>query len=230
LRDWHALLIHGAGGGAWEWNRWQGVLEAHALSVEAMTLLPTPAGLAVTRLQDYLDQVRAALQAMPRPRVAIGASLGGLLAALCAREADAVVLVNPLPPAPWHTQLPLSEWEARVPWQRNARLASSQEAMVDSDEASVLFAFRRWRDESGAVLREAQSGITIEKPACPALFVASSHDLDIPLAAIRVWAQAWQADQLETLASSHVGPLLGNHAPDIAGQAVAWLNRLEVPR
>lgn len=195
-----------------------------------MTLAPAPAGVTATRLQDYLDQVHAALQAMPRPRVVIGASLGGLLAALCARQADAVVLVNPLPPAPWHAQLPQREWEARVPWRRNARLASSQEAMVDSDEASVLFAFRQWRDESGAVLREAQAGIAIEKPSCPALFVVSSQDPDVPPAIIRAWAQAWQAEQLETLASSHAGPLLGNHAPDIASQAVAWLNRLEVPR
>lgn len=230
MRDWHALLIHGAGGGAWEWNRWQGVLAAHALSVETMTLLPAPAGLAVTRLQDYLDQVRAALQAMPRPRVAIGASLGGLLAAMSASDVDALMLVNPLPPAPWNAQLPQREWEARVPWQRNARLASSQEAMVDSDEASVLFAFRRWRDDSGAVLCEAQSGIAIQKPSCPALFIVSSHDLDVPPAAIRAWAQSWQAERLETLANSHIGPLLGNHAPDIASQAVAWLNRLEVPR
>jgi pimeloyl-ACP methyl ester carboxylesterase len=230
LRDWHALLIHGAGGGAWEWNRWQGVLEAHALSVEAITLAPVASGLAATRLHDYLDQVRAALQAMPHPRVAIGASLGGLLAALCARDADAVVLVNPLPPAPWHAQLPQREWEATVPWQHNARLASSREAMVDADEASVLFAFRQWRDESGAVLRETQSGITIGKPFCPALFIASSHDPEVPPAIIRDWAQAWQADRLETLAGSHVGPLLGCHAADIASQTVAWLNRLDLPR
>ena len=102
--------------------------------------------------------------------------------------------------------------------------------MVDSDEASVLFAFRRWRDESGAVLREAQSGMAIEKPSCPALFVVSSRDLDVPQAIIRAWAQAWQAEQLKTLAGSHVGPLLGDHAADIASQTVAWLNRLEVPR
>ena len=230
MRDWHALLIHGAGGGAWEWNRWQSVLEAHALSVGAMTLVPAREGLAATKLQDYLDQVGAALQAMPRPRVLVGASLGGLLAALCAQEADAVVLVNPLPPAPWHAQLPRCEWEALVPWQRNARMASSQDAMIDSDEASVLFAFRRWRDESGAVLCEAQSGIAIEKPSCPALFVVSSRDLDVPQAIIGAWSQAWQAEQLETLAGSHVGPLLGDHAADIASQTVAWLNRLAVPR
>jgi pimeloyl-ACP methyl ester carboxylesterase len=205
------------------------VLEAHALSVESITLAPVASGLAATRLQDYLDQVRAALQAMPHPRVAVGASLGGLLAALCARDADAVVLANPFPPAPWHAQLPQREWEATVPWQRNARLASSQEAMGDSDEASVLFAFRQWRDESGGVLREAQSGIAIEKPSCPALFVVSSHDLDVPRDVIRAWAQDWQAEQLETLACSHVGPLLGGHAADVASQTVAWLNRLEVP-
>ena len=57
---------------------------------------------AATRLQDYQAQVRAALAALPRPRVLVGASLGGLLALDAAEGADAVVLVNPLPPVPWH--------------------------------------------------------------------------------------------------------------------------------
>ena len=53
---------------------------------------------AATHIEDYQAQVRAALAALPRPRVLVGASLGGLLAAMNAGAADALVLVNPMPP------------------------------------------------------------------------------------------------------------------------------------
>lgn len=220
------MLIHGAGGGAWEWGRWRGVLEAHTIVVQAAELQPAPQGLAATALQEYAMQVQLALRVLQRPRVLVGASLGGLLAAMCAGEADALVLVNPLPPAPWHQRLAQHPWDRVVPWHQNARLYSTREAMRDADDASALWAFRHWRDESGQVLREAHAGIETEKPDCPVLFVVSEHDEDVPPEIISDWAQTWRADRLETIASSHVGPLLGRQAQPIAIQTVAWLNRL----
>ncbi len=231
MRTCNALLVHGAGGGAWEWNLWRGVLEAHAIAAHALELQPSPTGLAATTLQDYRTQVSGALQALPRPRVLIGASLGGLLAAMCADQADALVLVNPLPPAPWHQQLPGRDWSGEtVPWRRNARLASTRDALGDADGVSAIFAFRAWGDESARVLREAAAGIEMGKPACPALLVGSARDEDVPPAIIFAMAREWRVDRLETLASSHVGPLLGREAPEIARQAVAWLNRLPLRR
>ena len=172
-------------------------------------------------------QVQLALQLLQRPRVLVGASLGGLLAAMCASEADALVLVNPLLPAPWHQRLVQRPWDRVVPWQRNARLHATREAMPDADDASALWAFRHWRDESGQVLREAHAGVEVEKPDCPALFVVSEQDEDVAPEIVLEWTQAWQADRLETLANSHVGPLLGDQAQGIAAQTVAWINRLE---
>lgn len=220
------MLIHGAGGGAWEWNRWRGVLEAHAIATRVLELQPAAQGLAATALQDYAAQVRAALQDLQRPRVLVGASLGGLLAAMCASEADALVLANPLPPAPWHRRLHARSWDPLVPWQRAARLHSTRRAMQDADDASALWAFRHWRDESGQALSQAHAGVEAAKPDCLALFVVSQQDEDVPPEIILEWAQAWRADRLETLADSHVGPLLGRQAQAIAIQAVAWLNRL----
>jgi pimeloyl-ACP methyl ester carboxylesterase len=163
--------------------------------------------------------------------VLVGASLGGLLAALCADQADALVLVNPLPPAPWQRELPHRDWNGEVvPWQRNARLATTRDAMGGADNASAILAFRLWRDECAAVLRQAWAGIEVAKPACPALLIASARDEDVPPEIISAMSRGWQAERLETLASSHVGPLLGREAPDIARQAVAWLNRLGLDR
>lgn len=219
------LLMHGAGGGGWEWNLWRGVLAAAGLEVHTPDLQPAAAGLAATGFDDYARQVRSALAALPRPRAVVGASLGGLLALSSADVADAVAAVNPLPPAPWHAGLPPRAWPEVVPWRRDARLPGTRRALPEADEATALFAFRHWRDESGAVLRQAHAGIAVERPACPVLFVLSRTDEDVPPAHGLAVADAWGAEVLRTISASHVGPLLGRHAPAIAAQAVEWLNR-----
>jgi pimeloyl-ACP methyl ester carboxylesterase len=201
------------------------VLQAHGITVHAPDLMPSSLGLAATTLEDYRSQTLQALLALPRPRVVVGASLGGLLALQVAEHADALVLVNPLPPAPSHRELPAREWADVVPWQRNARLASTRAAMPDADDATALYACRHWRHESGTVLRAASAGVEVERPSCPALFVVSAQDDDVPTRISINIATQWQAQRLETLATSHVGPLLGRHAPQIAAQAVAWLNK-----
>jgi pimeloyl-ACP methyl ester carboxylesterase len=95
--------------------------------------------------------------------------------------------------------------------------------MPDADDAARLFAFRRWRDESGAVLRAAQSGIALAKPACPTLLLASECDDDVPLATSRDLA-AFLGAELRVLAgASHVGPLLGRDAAACADAARRWL-------
>lgn len=219
-----ALLLHGAGGGAWEWNLWRGVLQARGMEVAAPDLRPVAAGLSATAWSDYLTQTEEVLLALPRPRAAIGASLGGLLAAAVADAADALVLVNPLPPAPWHAQVPQRVREGVIPWRRDARLSSTRRALPDADAVSALYAFRRWRDESGLALGEAAGGVAVVRPHCRALFVASEGDEDVPAAVTAAWAENWGADLIRLDSASHVGALLGRNATDAAEQAAAWLS------
>ena len=219
-----ALMVHGGGGGGWEWNIWTGVFEAGRVRAVAPDLQASADGLAATGLDDYAAQVRAALAALPRPRALVGASLGGLLALECAGDADALVLVNPLPPAPWHAQLPRREWPDVIPWQRDARLTGTRRALPDADEATALFAFRHWRDESGRAMREAYAGRPLAPPACPALYVASMVDDDVPPALTTALASEHGATLLRASAVSHVGPLLGRGAANCAGQVLAWLS------
>ncbi|TWI00274.1 alpha/beta hydrolase family protein [Luteimonas cucumeris] len=218
-----ALLVHGAGGGGWEWNLWRGVL-AQDLRVDAPDLQPVPAGLQATAFDDYLSQVRDALHALPRPRALIGASLGGLLCAVAAEAADALVLVNPMPPAPFHDRLPQRSWTQLVPWHRDARLAATRRAMPDADDAAALYAFRRWRDESGAVLDTAQAGVVATRPDCPVLCIVSELDEDVPATATRALAEAWQADLIRRPSASHVAPLLGRGGVQLARRVAAWLS------
>lgn len=221
------LMLHGAGGGAWEWVVWRRVFEAAGLVTIARDLLPSPEGLAATRLADYSHQVRSQLEHMDRPRIVVGASLGGLLAWMNADLADALVLVNPLPAAPWHVDLPARAGSpAIIAWGSEASLSGTRRSLPDADEAACLFAFRHWRDESGTVLDAAIAGVVAPKPACPVVMVISGADDDVPASLSNAVADALGARTIFLPQASHVGPLLGKRAAEAAGEAVAVLNGL----
>ncbi len=221
-----AVFVHGAGGGGWEWGVWTRVFAAYGFDVHAPDLLAGPSGLAATTLQDYIDQVGRWLhEARGRHPgaflVLVGASLGGLLALAHARSADALVLVNPMPPE----GLPAPPRPAVVPWGRAASLPGTRRAMPDADESAALFAFRRWRDESGQVLDQAAAGLPLPASDTPAWLLASDDDEDVPPEATRTLARRLGA-RLQAWPGSHVGPLLGRRAATAAERAVEWLNGL----
>ena len=213
------MFVHGAGGGGWEWAIWARVFAADGWQVLAPDLRPAGGGLAATRLADYAGQVRQWLAPLPRPRVLVGASLGGLLAAMNAGDADALVLVNPMPPAglPGAAARP-----AIVPWGRTASLAGTRRALPGADDAAALYAFRRWRDESGAVLDEAAAGVPVPAPTIPVRVFASEADADVPFESSRALAAAWSAN-FSPLPGGHVDPLLGRIAATTATQSLACL-------
>lgn len=219
-----AFLIHGAGGGGWEWNVWCRAFGVAGWRTHAPDLMPAPAGLAQTHLADYADAMRERAARLARP-VLIGASLGGLVAAMIARDVDAsaLVLVNPVPPLGFAAAPAVPDARAIVPWGTARAWRGTVRAMPDADDAARLYAFRRWRDESGAVLRQARAGVAVAAPACPVLVVASGRDDDVPFAASAALAQAWGATLVELPDASHVGPLLGRCAYDVALGAVDWL-------
>ncbi|HEX5693445.1 MAG TPA: alpha/beta fold hydrolase [Arenimonas sp.] len=216
-----AVFVHGAGAGGWEWGAWARVFAAAGVSATAPDLRAHPDGLAKTSLADYAAQVAEWLDAAPRPRLLVGASLGGLLAAMNGGRADALVLVNPMPPdgLPQAAARP-----AVVPWGSGASLAGSRRALPDADDAAAIFAFRRWRDESGAVLNQARAGVSVDKPGVPVLVIASDDDKDVPAAASLALAQAWGATTWQ-VPGSHAGPLLGRDAARLASRALDWASR-----
>jgi len=221
-----AVCVHGAGGGGWEWGIWARVLAVRGFSVIAPDLMPAAEGIAQTRFIDYRRQVADWCRGVGDEVVLIGASLGGLLALAVAHEVKpaALVLVNPLPPAgviarPLHDPRP-----AVVPWASERSLASTRRAMPDADDAACLYALRRWRDESGTALNEARDGIAIDLPRCPTLLLAGELDLDVPAAVARSLAVRLSADFQSVPQASHLGPVLGRTAADIAARAADWLS------
>lgn len=221
-------MLHGAGGGGWEWNVWRRVFVAAGHAVHCPDFEPSAEGPAATRLHDYIDQAESAANAFENP-VLIGASLGGLVAlALASRiKCRALILVNPLPPIPEVGQLSAREpYPEVIPWGRDASLASTRAALPDADAATWHYAFRRWRDESGTVLNEARAGLEIAPTRCPTLVMASMADEDVPFAGSVALARRLCAG-LHTEPGSHVGPLLGQRAAGVATAAVQWLNGLD---
>jgi pimeloyl-ACP methyl ester carboxylesterase len=222
----NALMIHGAGGGAWEWHVWSRVFAAAGHAVTVPDLKPAASGLESTRWSDYLDQMQREAERLSAPRVLVGASLGGLLAlAVAGRiECHALILINPLPPLPEALDLPGQEPAATiVPWAAEASLAGTRRAVPEADAASARFAFRRWRDEAGAVLNQARAGIPCDMPAGPVLVLASEADDDVPVALSQRLAQRLRASLCRTR-GSHVAPLIGPEAATLAASAVQWLN------
>lgn len=216
------VCVHGAGGGGWEWAIWARVLGTRGHEVCAPDLMPAARGLAATRFEDYRAQVLDWCRGRPDAPVLVGASLGGLLALTVVREvqASALVLVNPLQPSGLVDSLPSP---AVVPWRSRRTFASTRRAMPDADDAARMHAFRRWRDESGAVLDEARAGVAIEAPACPVLVFASEHDDDVPVASSGLLAATLEADFETITGASHVGPLLGRSAARTAERVADWL-------
>lgn len=222
-----ALLVHGAGGGAWEWRRWTPRLRGAGFAVHELDLRAAPAGLGATLLQDYRDQVVEALTRARQPRLLVGASLGGLLALMAApgHGVQGIVLVNPVPSAPWHLQLPPRDRAgAIVPWGLRAQLEGTRRSMPDSDPASTLHAFRRWRDESAEALRQAWMGIEVQRPDCPVLMLGSQGDEDVPVVACAQMAAAMGFEHVLLPHAGHVDPVLGDPARAAVQAAVRWVN------
>lgn len=225
-----AICVHGAGGGGWEWGVWMRVLGAHRIAALAPDLHAGAGGLAKTHFADYRAQVINWCRdstSMGSPLVLVGASLGGLLALSAAAEAEvaAMVLINPVPPA-GVTAKPIGTPYAQVvPWGRDRSIISTRRAMPDADDATCLYAFRRWRDESGVVLEESRLGIAVMQPDCPMLILASEHDDSVPPMISRALAIRCGADHERLDGCSHLGPLLGLRAAEIAERAARWLLR-----
>jgi len=226
VRATTAVCVHGAGGGGWEWGIWARVLAVRGFAVIAPDLMPAQAGIAATTFEDYRAQVADWCRGAGDGVVLIGASLGGLLALGVAAEVKpaALVLVNALPPAGVLARPLYDARPAVVPWGRERSLVSTRRAMPDADDAARLYAVRRWRDESGAVLNAAREGIAVDVPRCPTLVLAAELDADVPAAAQRSLAVRLAADCRLVPGASHVGPLLGRGAAEVATRTADWLH------
>ena len=234
-----ALFLHGAGAWGGQWAIWQRVFEARGWTVACPDRQPAPGGLVATRWNDYHRQGVAALRNVagpqPVPVLLVGASLGGLLALAAGSEQtpSALVLVNPLPPAPWAAGLPPDAFAGDLRrWRSEGRFESTRRALPQASFADAQRAFRAWRDESAAVLREARAGLVLPVPTVPVLVIAGCDDTVVPVALSAAFAAAIAA-RFEAVPGDHLAPVMGASAVLSAECALAWFAGLasaRVPR
>jgi pimeloyl-ACP methyl ester carboxylesterase len=227
------VMIHGAGGGGWEYDCWRAVFERSGWKVIAPDLAPTAEGLAATTFADYVQQIYRVVPREHHRLLLIGASLGGILALKVAESLrpDAILLMNSVAPAGVDASREIKTYPSIIRW-ANGPLKATYDALPDGDEPTILWAHSRWRDESGAVLNEVASGISVEKPPCPTLVILGEQDRDVPMETGLAIARWTGADVHLYAATSHVGPLLGRRARDIANLALRWIETvtsLEMP-
>jgi pimeloyl-ACP methyl ester carboxylesterase len=218
------LMVHGAGGGGWEYDLWSPVFAKAGYAVVARDLVPVRGGYAETRLDDYIAQVVSWAPKDGGPVVLVGASMGGVLALKAAERLSpaAVVLVNSVAPAGVGPKRPAKKNPPVVRW-ADGPLADTRAAMPDSDEKTILWAWKRWRDESGAVMDALRAGVSCKKPRCPVLAVLGTADTDI-LHATGLALASWAGADVHTYRNmSHVGPLMSRRAAEVAGAVVGWL-------
>lgn len=216
-----AVMIHGAGGGGWEYDKWRPVFERAGWKVVARDLMPASGGLAKTTLDDYVRQVESWC---PKTGefVLIGASMGGRIALEVAThlKPKGIVLVNSVPPEGMSGRT----YPMVVKW-ANGPLKDTQDSMPDSDRQTILWAWPKWRNESGAVLKAISVGGKISRPSCPMIVVIGESDLDIPPAKSFAVARRFHAKVLKYKGMSHVGPLLSRRAGEVAQDVVKALDR-----
>lgn len=216
-------MIHGAGGGGWEYDKWRPVFQRAGWTVLARDLMPAPGGLANTTYRDYEKQVIAWCSKAKRPIVVIGASMGGGLAqSTSARvKPKLLVLIGSVPPQGL-TEQKTTTFPAVVKW-ANGPFEDTRVSMPDSDEATQRWAWKRWRDESGIVMSSLMGGVDAPSPTCPTLLVWGADDTDVPLATGEKMARHFGADLQVYARTSHVGPLMGKRASEIAGNVLTWI-------
>jgi len=219
------VLVHGAGGGGWEWRLWQRIFVAGGWTVAAPDLQPGEMGIAATTVNDYVTQIQKWLDTEDLPPFVVGASMGGILAALAVEQVNVagLVLVNSLPPcsvtgwplAPMHFPAVISWPAARV----QESLRELPDYYPNFDE---LFP-ETWRAESGAVMNALYRGVAVTTPEVPCLVVCGELDEDVPPPLAESLARVFDADFLRLAGTSHLGILLGYRAQLAAAMVLEWI-------
>ena len=234
------LFLHGAGARGAQWSVWRRVFMAAGWSSVAPDREPAPGGLAQTGIEAHIAQSHSAFTALAegrKPPLIVGASLGALLAlAVAARSGaasapPALILVNPLPPAPWSAALPpaVAAPGALRRWASAGRFASTDRALPGLSFDARHAAFHAWRDESARLLHEARAGLRLPAPSMPVLLIAGNADAEVPAALSAELAAAWGASLLR-LPGAHLDAVMGAGAAAAAGLALGWLRAVLSPR
>jgi len=234
------FFIHGAGGGSWEWKIWNDVyhlkFQNGNFNFKFIDLVADARGLQFTSFHDYVEQALNAIGCC-KEFLLVGASMGGLLALkLCeilqSRVKALILVCTALPKFDSNdksTNTIMKELKSFdiIPWS-SGPLSDTIKSLPDSCNEMHNFAHSKWKDESGLVVHEIKSGISISfnsLPSCPKLMIIPEDDDTISADSQQLLAKQLSADSFRYNGMSHVGPLLSIRAVEVASDALHWLER-----
>jgi pimeloyl-ACP methyl ester carboxylesterase len=233
------VLVHGAANSAGIWRFWRERLEAQGFSTRAPDLrghgAAPCADLGRVSMADYVADVRAVVETLPRPPVLVGWSMGGLIALMYGAVAPTLGVVTLAPSTPG----PLLEAPAAAPpapglygpevYGITSTISPSQPTMPDLDEEEVGVALASLGQESAFARQERRRGVWFHPRGVTdsILVAAGERDESFPPRACRRVARFLGAEYVELAGASHWGLVLNRRALDAAWPAItAWLTRL----
>jgi pimeloyl-ACP methyl ester carboxylesterase len=233
------VLVHGAANSAGVWRFWRERLHAAGYPTRAPDLrghgaAPCP-DLGRVSMADYVADVAAAVDGLPRPPVLVGWSMGGLVALMYGAVAPTlgVLALGPSTPGPM-LEAPAAEPPAPGVFGPEAYgitdpASPVQPTMPDLDAEEVRVALASLGPESAYARQERRRGIWFAPRgfAGAVMVAAGARDESFPPPLCRRVARFLGADYLELAGASHWGLVLNRRALDAAWPAVlAWLDRL----
>jgi pimeloyl-ACP methyl ester carboxylesterase len=193
------LFVHGLGHGAWCWENWRTAAAADGRPAYAVSLrghAGSGGRARFARLSQYVDDVVAVAQTLPRPPVLVGHSMGGLVVqqALAGFAAPAGVLVATVPAHP--AVAALAAIARRHPLDALRIVAGGSLPLraeylfseLPEKEAQAL------SDRCGPESAVAQYQLLVHRPAgpplggAPVLVLASPDDRLVPIRGVRATA------------------------------------------
>lgn len=130
-----ALMIHGAGGGAWQWIHWQRIWSALGVHLCVPTLVTPLPPEKPAPLSDYVRQACSNIDTRwrDRPWLVVGASLGASIALEVGRylRPHGMVLINPYVPT-MQTDSGRTTWTVeRLRWRMRASLGGNKASYAE---------------------------------------------------------------------------------------------------
>ncbi len=157
------VLVPGAGGSGWYWHRVVAQLNTRGHVAVAIDL---PGADPASGLNEYRDEIVAAVRAVPGPVVLVAQSLGAFSAPLACAETgvEQLVLVNPMIPAPGETA---GQWWDNVGWFAAAKASADHDGRPapDVNDLETLF----WHDVAPELVEVMRSSPEAANEA-PAIF------------------------------------------------------------
>ncbi|MFA5853775.1 MAG: alpha/beta fold hydrolase [Patescibacteria group bacterium] len=185
------LLIHGAGLGAWAWDRVTPLLKYPALAVDLPMRGDPNKAMSALKLEDYVQAVVDAAAAFPVEKIVlVGHSIGGEIALRVAtrmpERVAGIVFVSAVIPQPGKAMVSIRPWLERFFMHLTARFGALKpppkvvrtRAANDLDEETISLVLKKYSPESPRIFLDKAEWSLPE--SLPRWYVKTLNDRSVP--------------------------------------------------